>query len=306
MFIGKSKKEKSPTCGTDTTCCPGGGKGIAGSGSLVIIPNGLCDPSGNGQLSPGTEEAGQITIIAGSLTAQSSENTAVTKNSFLVSPELTGLPSQRSTQGSETLSAEASGEQTECREKTRCEAWKTSSMLKAANLFTKDPRTTSTTPKELHPAVEYRQVKDGWVKIKGVMDSGASESVAPPSMCPHYDIKESPGSKIGQNYVSASDDLIPNLGEQVLDVVTHDGRNGQVKYQMADVSRPLNSVSEICDAGGEYGQYVIFGRHGGAIINLETGRQTKFPREDGIYSLEFWVKPKGNGGDASVFPRPGQ
>ena len=110
----------------------------------------------------------------------------------------------------------------------------------------------------------------------------------------------------GGNYVSASDDLIPNLGEQVLDVETLDGREGQVKYQIADVARPLNSVSEICDAGGVNGQHVIFGRWGGAIINLDTGRQVPFPREDGIYNLEFWVKPRGGDPAASVFPRPGE
>ena len=54
----------------------------------------------------------------------------------------------------------------------------------------------------------------------------------------------------GQAYLSASNTEIPNLGEQVLDVVLESGKESQIKYQMADVSRPLNSISEICDAGG--------------------------------------------------------
>ena len=147
--------------------------------------------------------------------------------------------------------------------------------------------------KPLNPFLAPTPDKDGWVKVKGVMDSGASESVAPPTMCPHYDITPSPGSVAGQEYVSASDDRIPNLGEQVLSIVTADGKEGMVKYQVADVSRPLNSISEICDAGGEGGQHVIFGKHGGMIVNLETGRQTPFAREEGVYTLDFWVTPKG-------------
>ena len=103
-----------------------------------------------------------------------------------------------------------------------------------------------------------------------------SSGATPPSMCPHYPVQESPGSKVGQCYLSASDDTIPNLGEQVLDVVTHGGSESTAKYQMAEVTRPLNSVSEICDGGGEYGQYVIFGKYGGAIMNLETGMATHF------------------------------
>ena len=178
--------------------------------------------------------------------------------------------------------------------------------LRPVNLFVKEMTTKSMTAsvKELN-SVEWRQETEGWVKVKGAMDSGATESVAPPSMCPQYMVTPSPGSIADVNYVSASGDLIPNLGEQVLDVQTLDGREGQVKYQIADVSRPLNSVSEICDAGGPMGQHVIFGRWGGAIINLDTGRQVPFPREDGIYNLEFWVKPRGEQ-DASVFPRPGE
>ena len=93
--------------------------------------------------------------------------------------------------------------------------------------------------------------------------------------------------------MSASDDRIPNLGEQVLSIVTSDGKDGTIKYQVADVSRPLNAISEICDAGGVHGQHVIFGKNGGMIVNLETGRQTPFAREDGVYTLEFWVKPTG-------------
>ena len=117
-------------------------------------------------------------------------------------------------------------------------------------------------------------------------------------MCPNHVIKPSPGSIAGQKYLSASEDLIPNLGEQDLDIVTNEGRESMVKYQIADVTRPLNAVSEICDGGGAQGQWVIFGKHGGVIYNPMTGAQTEFYREDGIYCLDFWVRPPG-------FQRPG-
>ena len=139
----------------------------------------------------------------------------------------------------------------------------------------------------------------GWEWIKGVMDSGASASVAHPSTCEAYNLVASPGSTAGQNYTSASGDLIPNLGEKTIDVVTDDGIESQLKYQVADVSRTLNSVSEICDAGGtSEGQYVLFSKWGGLVVNPATGRQTPFEREEGIYTHGMWVKPK------SVFTRP--
>ena len=139
--------------------------------------------------------------------------------------------------------------------------------------------------------------------MKAVMDSGASESVSHPSLCPDYDVVPSEGSKVGQKYVSASGDEIENLGEQLIEIVTDDGISGQMKYQSADVTRPLNSISEMCDAGGEDGQYVIFSKWGGVVLNLETGRRIPFQREEGIYTLNVWVKPKPNEATAGFTPQ---
>ena len=162
------------------------------------------------------------------------------------------------------------------------------SVRKSLNIFQKIP-----VEKTLNPMVGT--MDDGWMKVVGVMDSGASESVAPPGMAPHYPVTPSPGSLAGQQYqaANAAGDPIDNLGEKVLDIVMEDGRESTIKYQVADVHRPLNSISEICDAGGENGQLVVFGRGGGAILNLETGVQTPFNREDGVYTMGVWVKPKG-------------
>jgi len=159
---------------------------------------------------------------------------------------------------------------------------------KILNMFMKAPEPEA---KDLNPFIGAKPDAAGWTRVKGVMDSGASESVAPPNMCPQYKVFPSPGSIAGQNYVSASDDVIPNLGEQYLNIVTKTGRECVAKYQVADVTRPLNAISEICDAGGEEGQLVIFGKHGGYVWNLETGSWTEFEREDGVYTFEFWVRP---------------
>ena len=123
-------------------------------------------------------------------------------------------------------------------------------------------------------------------------------------VCPQYPVQPSAGSRNWQKYVSASGDVIANLGEQLWDVETDDGMSTQIRYQSAEVSRPLNAVSEICDAGGADGQYVVFSKHGGMIMNLETGRRTPFERVEGIYELGIWVKTPG--GESSVFPRPGK
>ena len=91
--------------------------------------------------------------------------------------------------------------------------------------------------------------EEGWVRVRRVMDSGCGVSAAPPGMCPACSIAEPEGSRRGQEFMSASEDTMPNLGEQKLCVVLNNGGETMVKYQIADVSRALNSITEMCDAG---------------------------------------------------------
>ena len=136
--------------------------------------------------------------------------------------------------------------------------------------------------------------------MRTVMDSGAVDSVAPSTMAPGVKVVPSPGSLRGQNYLSASNERIPNLGQQTLEVKTEEGTDTSVTFQIADVSRPLNSVGKVCDTG----KRVLFGKRGGVIWDIATGNLTKFTREpDGVYELNLWLK---DGEQAKGFTRPGQ
>ena len=90
---------------------------------------------------------------------------------------------------------------------------------------------------------------EGWVKIRAVVDSGAGQSVGPRSLADPSKIKPSAGSKAGQCFTSASGDSLPNEGELVLAAVSEDGRSMQATFQVADITRPLLSVSKICEKG---------------------------------------------------------
>ena len=142
-----------------------------------------------------------------------------------------------------------------------------------------------------------------WVRVKSVMDSGAAQSVAPPSMAPGVVIETSPGSQRGQHYVSASGGRLPNMGQQKLKIQTNEGRDAMVLYQIAEVSRPLTAVSQTCDNDN----WVVYTPEGGFIWNLKTGGKTSFERRGGIYELDLWVKDSDltGGNQSSGFPRPG-
>ena len=73
----------------------------------------------------------------------------------------------------------------------------------------------------------------GWKCLRTVMDSGAAESVGPPTMASGlFPIQESPGSMRGQQYIAAGHERIPNLGQQVLNVVTNEGHETQALFQI--------------------------------------------------------------------------
>ena len=142
-----------------------------------------------------------------------------------------------------------------------------------------------------------------WTRLRTVMDSGAAESVGPPSMAPGVPIHESPGSRRGQAYIAAGHERIPNMGQQVLSVVTNEGHEAQALYQIAEVTRPLTAVGSTCDRGN----VVIYGPHGGCILNLESGVQTDFTRRGGIYELDLWMRTTPSGEDYQRdFPRLGR
>ena len=112
------------------------------------------------------------------------------------------------------------------------------------------------------------------MRVESIMDSGAAAPVAPLTMAPGVPTRPSEGSRTGRGFSVANGAPLPNLGEQELSVVTDDGVSTSVLFQLAEVTRPLMSVSAICDKGNR----VIFGRGGGVIQNLTTGQEIAFER----------------------------
>ena len=80
-------------------------------------------------------------------------------------------------------------------------------------------------------------------------------------------------------------------------VWTNEGKPAMATFQCADVTRPLCSVSKICDQGNR----VVFDGQGGFIEN-KSGVRTSFKRENNVYVLEMHSKKPGE--LASGFARP--
>ena len=142
--------------------------------------------------------------------------------------------------------------------------------------------------------------------IEVVVDSGAEDSVTPPNLFPG-EVLPSPMSRAGRSYRAANGSPIPNLGQLVAHFKDPDGRACGIPFQVAEVERPLLSVSRLAEAGCQ----VSFKDHSGEILHVATGRKLPLVRRGGVYLLQLRgiSSPGGLGSGrkpTSPFPRQGQ
>ena len=132
-----------------------------------------------------------------------------------------------------------------------------------------------------------------WEYIEFIVDSGASTTVIPPHVGKAYDVRPSKASTAGVTYEIADGTEIPNLGEKLMPVVTAEGSWKGLRAQVADVSKPLQSVRSLVKSG----HVVVFGDGDGDevesyIWNKVTGERTAV-MDDGVnYVLGLHVAPR--------------
>ena len=128
-----------------------------------------------------------------------------------------------------------------------------------------------------------------WEKIDITVDSGAVDTVAPPSVASHVPIESTWASQEGYCYRAANGQLLPNLGERKIRGVTQEGSAVGLTFQVAEVTKVLGSVSKFCEAGNR----VVFDDsdpEGSYIMNKSTGVRTKMHKSDGVYKIPVWMR----------------
>ena len=121
-----------------------------------------------------------------------------------------------------------------------------------------------------------------------ILDSGAGEHVASDKDTPGYSIRESKGSRAGQNFIAAGGHKMPNRGEVALRLKTQGdkGREITTTFQVASVTRPLWSVARICDAGFK----VTFDPSGAEITDKSGKVICRFQRVGNLYKAKLGLK----------------
>ena len=91
-------------------------------------------------------------------------------------------------------------------------------------------------------------------------------------------------SKAGQTYRGANVSAIANYGQSEVTFWTSDGQKGRMRFQVADVERPLLSVARLRAAGNE----VVFGLQQSYIRHVSSGKSVPLVREGNIYLLDMY------------------
>ena len=132
-------------------------------------------------------------------------------------------------------------------------------------------------------------IEEGWEFISILIDSGSTETVAPIDSLKGYELTSTDWSEAGKGYSAANGTDIPNLGEKVVKGQAANGMWCTMKFQICKVTKPLGSVSRICQAGSR----VVFGppSEGSYIEHVESGRKTILRQCKGLYYLDVWIAP---------------
>ena len=108
-----------------------------------------------------------------------------------------------------------------------------------------------------------------------------------PDGAPEHEVRESPESRRGENFYSATAEPIPNLGDIHLPMYTREGTMRGMTFRGAAVSKPLGAVKKMCRAG----HFVGFDEEGSFILNKSSGEINWLREDDGNYMLDVWVPP---------------
>ena len=102
---------------------------------------------------------------------------------------------------------------------------------------------------------------------------------------------ESPGSKRKQQFIVGNGERVPNEGQLILNLESEVGectRKLQSTFQVAEVTRPLMSVSKICDQGLR----CLFDDQEALVVDKGSGKVlVTFKRQGGLYITRMRLKP---------------
>ena len=119
------------------------------------------------------------------------------------------------------------------------------------------------------------------------MDSGACDIVMPAHICADIRIDPSDPTIHCAIFEVANGASILNMGERRCDMMTEgSGVPKKITFQVADVHKPLLSITRLADNG-----YVCaLGGKGGYLEDTVTGERVPLYRKNNLYVMKAWIR----------------
>ena len=120
------------------------------------------------------------------------------------------------------------------------------------------------------------------------VDSGAYNTVGPPTAGTYFKIEQSKASHAGQHYRAANGSTIKNYGQRVVSGSNENGKKVSLPIQVADVNKVLGSVREMVNVGNR----VVFDKDSNGkccsyVEHKPTGHKTDIYERNGTFQFEL-------------------
>ena len=148
-------------------------------------------------------------------------------------------------------------------------------------------------------AIMAANEKPQWERLILTVDSGASDTVIPPSVASNIPLSHT--SRVGMEYEVANGGVLYNLGERKANILMSRDSDTlfSMSFQVVKVHKPLLAVSKLVEAGNK----VFFTRDDPHIL-LTTGQKLPMVCNGGTYEVEVWIQNPGTPPDSAGFTRP--
>ena len=131
-----------------------------------------------------------------------------------------------------------------------------------------------------------------WEKVTLTVDSGASDTVMPPSVCPSAPVVDGP--RTGTEYEVANGEEVVSLGERrcLLKFGERDATDKDamgMTFQVVDVSKALLSVSRVMEQGHDV-LFTMRGEGSAILVDGKPGQRIPLRHSGVSFELDVWLK----------------
>ena len=135
-----------------------------------------------------------------------------------------------------------------------------------------------------------------WERISVKIDSGAIDTVMPPSVGQHFGVRRTNASVNGPGFKAANGSAIAHYGQREIKGISDQFAPLNLIAQVADVKSTLGSVNQMLIAGNR----VHFERGNCYIESERTGHRTPIVERNGTFEVGVWVPKSCDSQSSSV------